>query len=241
MSTQQQERFLTAILGWVAGYIDTLGFIGLNGLFTAHVTGNLIVAGAEVVGTGEEDVWVRLAVIPVFMVAVACTVAYWRSRRCQPASLLWFEALFLLIFLGVGVVLIPDVNQPIPQGILFVVGSAGIFAMGIQNALMKEAFGTLAPTTVMTGNLTQFVMDLAQLLGFSHPDGAEGQPPSREALQKRMLKFGSALVGFVVGAATGALALVLVGFWSIALPTATVALLAITLQTRQQWAPASKK
>jgi len=58
MSVQQQERLLTGILGWVGGYVDTLGFIGLNGLFTAHVTGNLIVAGAEVVGTGEEGVWV---------------------------------------------------------------------------------------------------------------------------------------------------------------------------------------
>lgn len=234
MSTQQQERLLTAILGWVAGYIDTLGFVGLNGLFTAHVTGNLIVAGAEVVGTGEEDVWVRLAVIPVFMVAVACTVAYWRSRRCQPASLLWFEALFLLIFLMVSVGLIPQPNQPIPAGTLFIVGSAGIFAMGIQNALMKEAFGTLAPTTVMTGNLTQFVIDLSQWLGLSYPDGAENQPSSREALRKRMLKFGSALLGFVVGAATGALGLVLVGFWAIALPTITVALLAFSLQTRQR-------
>jgi uncharacterized membrane protein YoaK (UPF0700 family) len=241
MSTQQQERLLTAILGWVAGYVDTLGFLGLNGLFTAHVTGNLIVAGAEVVGTGEDAVWVRLAVIPVFMIAVVCTVAYWRSRRCQPSSLLWFEALFLLIFLGVSVVLIPQPQQPIPEWTLFIVGSAGIFAMGIQNALMKEAFGTLAPTTVMTGNLTQFVIDLSQLMGLCHPEGAEKQPPSREALKKRMLKFGNALVGFVVGAATGALGLVMVGFWAIALPTVTIALLAVSLQTRPQLVQLPKK
>lgn len=233
MSSPQRERLLTAILGWVAGYIDTLGFIGLNGLFTAHVTGNLIVAGAEVVGTGLEDVWVRLAVIPVFMVAVACTVAYWRNRHCSPASLLWFEALFLLIFMGISVVLIPDIDQPIAPTTLFIVGSAGLFAMGIQNALMKEAFGTLAPTTVMTGNVTQFVIDLTQLMGFAHPAGPNGQVPTREALRKRMLKFGSALVGFVVGAATGALALILMGFWSIALPTFTIALLALSFQPRK--------
>jgi len=175
------------------------------------------------------------------MVAIACTVAYWRSRRCQRASLLWFEALFLLIFLVISLVLIPDPDQPISNITLFIVGSAGIFAMGIQNALMKETFGTLAPTTVMTGNVTQFVIDLCQLMGLSHPDGPDHQVPSRDALIKRLWKFGSALLGFVVGAATGALALVLVGFWAIALPTATVALLAIALQTRPQLVQASKK
>lgn len=230
MAEQPNERLLTAILGWVAGYIDTLGYIGLMGLFTAHVTGNLIVAGAEIVGIGEENVWVRLAMIPVFMLSVASTVAYWRSRRCQPASLLWFEALFLLLFLAVSVMLIPQMNQPIPPGTLFVVGSTGVFAMGIQNALMKEAFGTLAPTTVMTGNLTQLVIDLSELLGLSHPTASEPQNPSREIVRKRLLKFGVALAGFISGAATGALALSLVGFWAIALPTFTISLLALKLQ-----------
>lgn len=233
MAGQQHERLLTVLLGWVAGYVDTAGFVGLNGLFTAHVTGNLVVAGAEVVGTGEQDVWVRLAVIPVFVVAVVGTVAYWRSRQCQPASLLWFEALFLLLFLGVSVVMIPQGQQSISPGTLFIVGSTGVFAMGIQNALMREAFGTLAPTTVMTGNLTQFVIDLTQLLGLSHPAGSDLHPPPRQDLKVRIRKFGSSLVGFVVGAATGALAMHFIGFWAIALPTVTVALLAVKLGRSQ--------
>ncbi|MBD2466054.1 DUF1275 family protein [Oscillatoria sp. FACHB-1407] len=53
MASQHREHLLTAILGWVAGYVDTLGYVGLNGLFTAHATGNRIVAGAEIVGTDE--------------------------------------------------------------------------------------------------------------------------------------------------------------------------------------------
>ena len=31
------ELIATAVLSWVAGYVDTAGFLRLNGLFTAQV------------------------------------------------------------------------------------------------------------------------------------------------------------------------------------------------------------
>jgi uncharacterized membrane protein YoaK (UPF0700 family) len=42
------------ILSWVAGYPNTSGFLRLNGLFTAHITGNLIVAGAEIAAVSQK-------------------------------------------------------------------------------------------------------------------------------------------------------------------------------------------
>ena len=93
----------TTVLSWVAGYVDTAGFLGLNGLFTAHVTGNLIVAGAEIAGVGGEAVWVRLAVIPVFMASVALTTVIAKTQQPKFSKLLWFEAVMLLIFAVVSV------------------------------------------------------------------------------------------------------------------------------------------
>src|SRR5882762_6205428 len=39
---------LPTLLSLIAGSADAIGFIGLGGLFTAHVTGNLVVLAAHV-------------------------------------------------------------------------------------------------------------------------------------------------------------------------------------------------
>lgn len=223
----RKERLITAVLGWVAGYADTAGFLGLNGLFTAHVTGNLVVAGAEIAGQGGEAVWVRLGVIPVFMAAVAVTTALSRVRQLPLSDLLWFETGGLLFFAGAGVEAIPQPHQNPSAIAMLAVGGAGVFAMGVQNALMREALGTLAPTTVMTGNLTQFTMDMIQLTLVGTGARSDYSAPKLREIRSRASKFGNALFGFVLGAALGAVMMRWCGFWSILLPAGAIALLAI--------------
>ena len=41
-----------SVLAAIAGYVDTLSFVALFGLFTAHVTGNFVLIGAETAGFG---------------------------------------------------------------------------------------------------------------------------------------------------------------------------------------------
>jgi len=36
------SRALPFVLSLIAGSTDIIGFLGLNGLFTAHITGNLV-------------------------------------------------------------------------------------------------------------------------------------------------------------------------------------------------------
>lgn len=40
-------------LALTAGYVDTLGFVALFGLLTAHMTGNFILIGSELSGAGH--------------------------------------------------------------------------------------------------------------------------------------------------------------------------------------------
>jgi uncharacterized membrane protein YoaK (UPF0700 family) len=42
-----------SVLAAIAGYVDTLSFVALFGLFTAHVTGNFVLIGAEATGFGQ--------------------------------------------------------------------------------------------------------------------------------------------------------------------------------------------
>ncbi len=43
------KPLLPALLSFNGGYVDTAGFLALQGLFTAHVTGNFVTLGAAVV------------------------------------------------------------------------------------------------------------------------------------------------------------------------------------------------
>src|ERR1044072_1978113 len=58
------------LLAGIAGFVDTLSFVALYGLFTAHVTGNFVLIGAGVGGYGQ-GILLKLAVFPAFVAGVA--------------------------------------------------------------------------------------------------------------------------------------------------------------------------
>src|SRR5882724_1960061 len=140
------ERVLPPLLSVIAGTVDVIGFMSL-GLFTAHVTGNLVVIAALVVRGGPPNMAQVLAV-PVFIVAVA---AVWliakASERRGPALV---RPLLLVQFLLLAGVLILSVsNDPAanPHGLMAVVTAMiAVFAMACQFGLLRLAM-TGAPST----------------------------------------------------------------------------------------------
>src|SRR3984893_13042337 len=64
------EARLPPLLSVIAGMVDLTGFFTLGHIFTAHITGNVVVAAAAVAQGGPLNVAQALA-IPVFMLAVA--------------------------------------------------------------------------------------------------------------------------------------------------------------------------
>ncbi|MBJ7899974.1 MAG: DUF1275 domain-containing protein [Cyanobacteria bacterium RI_101] len=205
------------LLSAVAGFVDAASYWGLAGLFTSHITGNLVVAAAEILGVGGPIIWVRLAIIPVFVGAVAVTTVLSRRWRLSLQTMLGLEAAFLLLFTLVAVGASPRSGST-----LFWAGSLGVLAMAWHNALLREFWGHLAPTTAMTNNLTQFAADLAAL--WLCRTGAREE---RRQIRQRLRKFGGVLLGFTLGAVLGGILTHRFGLKALFLPTLAVAALAL--------------
>ena len=163
---------IAALLAFNAGFVNAAGFLGLQGLFTAHVTGNFVTLGAALV-FGTHGAIAKVLALPAFMVVIALTrlaeVALAARNIPAPRILLGTKTIFLLLFfvLAVGLGPFPDSDEPAA----LLTGFAGIAAMAIQNAVQRLHFGSLPPTTIMTGNTTQVVLDAVDLMRIR--DGAQ--------------------------------------------------------------------
>ena len=62
-------KLMTAVLSVIAGSMDVISFLGLGGLFTAHITGNLVILAAQV-ATGEPAQVAPMLSVPGFMAAL---------------------------------------------------------------------------------------------------------------------------------------------------------------------------
>src|SRR4029453_4957933 len=65
-------KLLPSVLSVTAGSVDVISFLGLGGLFTAHIPGNLAILAVHLVGGGAGPLAPMLSV-PVFMVVLGLT------------------------------------------------------------------------------------------------------------------------------------------------------------------------
>lgn len=215
-----------ALLAFTAGFVDTTGFIALFGLFTAHVTGNFVLIGAGIADS-HQGILGKLLALPVFVLAVAATRLFILARESRGGNavpgLIIAQALFLVLFLLAGIAALPIGHGDEPVAIL--AGMLGVTAMAIQNAGSRTAFAALSPTTVMTGNVTQVVVDLVDLAA---------RKASGNEVRGRLAKMLPAVIAFAIGAIAGAVGFKLFGFWCLVAPIVTVSALLIQLLPRAQ-------
>ncbi|AJC16362.1 YoaK family protein [Pandoraea sputorum] len=207
-------------LAFVAGYIDVVGFIALFGLFTAHVTGNFVMIGVQLVANTHVGVLAKLLALPVFVIFVAMVKlivqGFANTNRRPLRLLLILQTLLLLGFMIIGMIAQPIISADAPLAILS--GMFGVAALAIQNAIGRLVLADLAPTTIMTGNTTQIVIDMVEL--------ASGNCGDDKAARTRLRKMLPALAAFAVGAILGGFAYHGAGFWCVLLPVVLLAALA---------------
>ena len=147
------------LLAYISGFVDTLSFIALFGLFAAHITGNFVLIATSLAEM-HHGLWMKLLAVPVFIAA----------------------------------------------------------AMAIQNAASRTFFSALPPTTVMTGNLMQIIVDTVDLM--------QGHEPL-DAKRARIAKLVPMLFAFIAGTLCGAIGYTIAGFLSLVAPIVTVSALAV--------------
>jgi len=209
-----------AVLALVAGYVDVVGFVALFGLFTAHVTGNFVMIGVQLVQSSH-GILAKLLALPVFMLSVAGTklvvVRFGRAGKSPARTLLLTQAALLLAFMAAGLAARPITSADAPLAIL--AGLLGVAAMGVQNAQSRLVLTDHVPTTIMTGNTTQVIIDVVEL--FHTVPGEDGAPKAR------LRKMVPALLAFAAGAVFGAFAFVSGSFWCLLFPVILLCGLAV--------------
>jgi uncharacterized membrane protein YoaK (UPF0700 family) len=223
---------LTMVLSLTAGSVDVISFLGLGGLFTAHITGNLVILAAHVVSGGDAPIAPMLSV-PVFMVALGLSRLFAAGieaiglAKARPFLLLQFLLLagFLALCLAAGRGIDPG------SAIAIVAGMLGVSAMAVQNALVQIALKDAPATAVMTSNVTRYAMDLGEILL-----GGDADKVARA--RRRAQRTWPAIVGFTLGCGLGAACEARFELWSLMLPTG-LALVAFLMGFAAERAPPS--
>ncbi|MEZ5934048.1 MAG: DUF1275 family protein [Alphaproteobacteria bacterium] len=203
---------LPIILSFNGGYVDTAGFLMLEGLFTAHVTGNFVMIG-DALAHGASGVVAKLLALPVFCLTILIlqSIALRVGATSARAVRAMLIAKFLLLTaaaiaaIGFGDFSNPDGFPLISTGMLLVAG------MAIQNAAHRLHLSSTPPTTLMTGTTTQVMLDLASLL-------YDRSPERPESVKPRLVRLIVTVTAFALGCALAALATIQIGMWAFVLP-----------------------
>jgi uncharacterized membrane protein YoaK (UPF0700 family) len=213
------DWLLPTVLSTTAGAVDVIGFLALGGLFTAHITGNVVIVAAHYVTGGFSQIGPLLAV-PVFMAVMGLVtlasnaIARAGSYPLRPLLLLQTALLAGFLLLGVGFGRFPDADS---SAAVFA-GMFGVAAMATQNVLVKLALKDTPSTAVMTTNITQLTLDLSMLAR------SQGNADELAKVRRRARMTFACVIGFVAGCAAGAALEVRFGLWALTLPVLLSAL-----------------
>jgi uncharacterized membrane protein YoaK (UPF0700 family) len=214
------------LLSFNGGYVDTAGFLALQGLFTAHVTGNFVTLGASL-ALGTSGAIAKLLALPVFCAVIVVTrlVSFGLPHLKLPVLRTMLGLQVLLLVAGAAMAIR---FGPFPDGdslAAIVTGMVLVSALAIQNAAHRIHMGSAPPSTLMTGTMTQIMIDLA--------DRLRGLPTEAAAMTRaRMSRMAVAVVVFALGCATAALLFSLIDGWCFAVPPA-VALVSLLNSERE--------
>ena len=187
------------LLSVTGGYVDTAGYVALQGLFTAHVTGNFVTLGASL-ASGASGALAKLLALPTFCIVIILSrlLGHGLQARGLPAmrTLLTLKVALLAAAAASAIRFGPfSSSDSLPA---LITGLTLVSAMAIQNAVQRIHLGSSPPTTLMTGTTTQIMIDIADL--------ARSMPADKvEAARGRLTRMTANVLAFALGCAAAAL------------------------------------
>ena len=183
------------VLAVVAGFVDSVSFLHLFGVFPANQSGNAVLLGMALPGAGPTPAWTAATAMAGF--ALGAAAGWWLAGRLPPArrpvALLGVE-LGLLGSVALAMAVVPDgvdrLDAPIRAAVLL----AAALAMGVQTEAVRRAAGVAVTTTFQTGAITR-IGEAVTLRPVT---------PERADANRTLVVLGAVLVGYVGGAALGA-------------------------------------
>jgi uncharacterized membrane protein YoaK (UPF0700 family) len=211
MADTENQSIVPLFLSVTAGYVDTAGFLALQGLFTAHVTGNFVTFGASLV-LGTSGAIAKLLALPVFCVVVIvmrvlATLLSSRYRRVFEI-LLCLQVFMLVVGAALAIRFGPFRDGDSSEAVL--TGMILVAAMAIQNTIHRLYLGGAPPSTLMTGTTTQIMIDLADII--SMRSAVDSQ------IKTRVAKMSINVIVFAAGCGVAALLYARFGVWCFVVP-----------------------
>jgi uncharacterized membrane protein YoaK (UPF0700 family) len=179
------KLIFTVLMAATAGNCDGVTFSAGNGILSAHITGNLVLAAQDILIRNDRRGWLRLLTLPAF--AVATGFGGWLGQK--PAK----ENVFLLLE-AVTLAFASWIAYAFKDSrIVIIIVLLATVAMGLQNAFQRVFADEVdETTTMMTGNTVQLIIDIG-LLSSARLDRS----------YERIKKGCWVLIGFLVGCFCG--------------------------------------
>ncbi len=208
---ERVEVGLLLTLTFATGIVDAVGYLALDRVFMGNMTGNTVLLGAALAGSGGlQAAGLALALGAFWMGAAACGRALRHKPRIWTART---TTLFGGIGLAVGVVGVLVARTPPESSGALALAAAGALGacMGLQAATVQHLGVADVPTSAIDEQVTGLASDLGR---------RRAQPWARRALSILLLGAGAlagalllrAHIGLALGVASGlALAVAAVG------------------------------
>jgi uncharacterized membrane protein YoaK (UPF0700 family) len=207
------------VLTLTTGLIDAVSFLGLGRVFTANMTGNIVLLGFGIAGSGGLPVVAPMISLASFLVGAAGGGLLARRLGDRHVKQISRAFGFEVALIAAAAVLAAAVDIHAGQFSGYVVIALLALAMGVRNATVKRLAVPDLTTTVLTMTLTGLAAD-------SPPAGGSGKGSANRT---------AAVLAMLVGAIIGALLLKT----SIVLPLAVAAGLALV--TRLVYVPTARR